>query len=422
MSRNREVDRHVQVAYDEQYTVTVQENEPLALGGGIPVRRSFLPFHQPLVDASDEQAVVETLQSGWLTTGPRTKSFETELAAYTGSRYCVALNSCTAALYLALEAARVGSGDEVITSPITFAATANVIVHRGARPVFVDVQPDTLNIDPGAVDAAITARTKAVIPVDFAGQPCEIDRIMALGEQHGFTVIEDAAHALGAEYKGRRVGGLADMTCFSFYATKNITSGEGGALTTDHANWAERVGIMALHGISRDAWKRYGDAGYQHWDIIAPGYKFNMFDVQAALAKSQFSKIERFRARRTALKARLDAGLRDLPEITLPKERPSVQHAYHLYPVIVRTEALNADRDVVMNAIQAENVGVGVHFRAIHLQTYYAETFGFTRGMCPNAEYYSDRTISLPLYPKMTDRDADDVVNAVRKVISHYRR
>jgi dTDP-4-amino-4,6-dideoxygalactose transaminase len=412
---------NAQVAYDERDTVTIQASETLALRGGTPVRSSFLPFHQPLIDAADEHAVIETLRSGWLTTGPRTRSFETALASYTGSRHCVAVNSCTAALHLALEAAGIGVGDEVITSPITFASTANVIVHRGARPVFVDVEPDTFNIDPAAVQAGITDKTKAIIPVDFAGHPCELDSLVALGARHGLTVIEDAAHAIGAEYKGRRVGGIADMTCFSFYATKNITSGEGGALTTNDSGTADRIAIMALHGISRDAWKRYGTDGYRHWDIIAPGYKYNMFDVQAALVRSQFEKMERFHSRRIVLKTRLDAGLRDLPELGLPGARPWVTHAYHLYPIIVRTELLTADRDVVMNAIQAENVGIGIHFRAVHLHPYYAETFGFTRGMCPHAEYYSDRTISLPLYPKMTDRDADDVIEAVRKVITYFR-
>ena len=386
------------------------------------MRSSFLPFHQPSIDADDERAVLETLRSGWLTTGPRTKGFEKDLAAYTGAAHCVAVNSCTAALHLALEAVGVGPGDEVITSPITFASTANVVVHRRARPVFVDVEPDTFNIDPAAIERAITPRTKALIPVDFAGQPCDLDAIMAIGARHGIPVIEDAAHAIGAEYKGRRIGGVADMTCFSFYATKNITSGEGGALTTNRQDWADRIAVMALHGISRDAWKRYGTEGYRHWDIIAPGYKYNMFDLQAALVRSQFEKMESFHRRRVAIKQRLDADLGHLPEITLPVERPWASHAYHLYPILVRTEVLSADRDTLMNAIQAENIGIGIHFRAVHLHPFYVETFGFRRGMFPIAEAYSDRTISLPLYPKMTDQDADDVVSAVKKVLERYRR
>ncbi len=394
----------------------------LAIDGGSPVRESFLPFHQPSIDSEDEAAVLETLRSGWLTTGPKAKRFEQVLAAYTGARHCVAVNSCTAALHLALEAAGVGADDEVITSPITFASTANVIVHRGASPVFVDVQPDTLNIDPAGIEAAITGRTKAIVPVDFGGHPCDLDPILEIARPRGLTVIEDAAHAIGAEYRGRRVGGIADLTAFSFYATKNITSGEGGALTTDNADWAERAGIMALHGISRDAWKRYSAEGYQHWDTIAPGYKYNMPDIAAALALSQFQKLDAFRARRAGLKRRMDARLGALPEITLPGERADVVHAHHLYPIVVRTEELGADRDTIMRAIQKENIGIGIHFRAVHLHPFYASTFGFRRGLLPHAEYYSDRTISLPLYPRMTDQDADDVVAAVEKVIGHFRR
>lgn len=386
------------------------------------VRSTFLPYHQPLIDADDERAVVETLRSGWITTGPRTKAFERTLAEAVGAARAVAVNSCTAALHLALEIAGVGPGDEVITSPITFASTANVIVHRGARPVFADVDPHTLNIDVASLEAAVTPRTKAIIPVDFAGHPADLDEILALAHARGLVVIEDAAHAIGAEYRGRRVGGIADMTAFSFYATKNITSGEGGALTTNNEEWAERAGILALHGISRDAWKRYSSAGYAHWDIVAAGYKYNMFDLQAALVTSQLAKIDDFWRRRVALKAHLDAGLRDLPELTLPGEKPGIRHAYHLYPVVVRTEMLTADRDVVMNAIQAENVGIGVHFRAVHLHPYYMETFGFRRGDFPHAEYYSDRAISLPLYPRMSNADADDVVAAVRTVIARFRR
>ena len=403
-------------------TVNAGSTRALAADGGSPTRASFLPFHQPSFDAEDERAVVETLRSGWVTTGPRTKQFEVELARYTGADHCVAVNSCTAALHLALEAAGVGGGDEVVTSPITFASTANVIVHRGATPVFADVEADTANIDVARLEAAITPKTKAVIPVDFAGQPCDLDAIMELCRPRGIVVIEDAAHAIGAAYRGRRVGAIADMTAFSFYATKNITSGEGGALTTNNAAWAERASVMALHGISRDAWKRYGSEGYRHWDIIGPGYKYNMFDLQGSLALSQLAKLDRFQQRRLAIKERFDDAFGAVAELQLLHERRGITHAHHLYPVIFRTERLRADRDTLMGAIQAENVGIGIHFRAVHLHPYYAETFGFRRGMFPVAEYYSDRTISLPLYPKMEDDDVDDVIGAVLKVLAHYRR
>ncbi|HXG87686.1 MAG TPA: DegT/DnrJ/EryC1/StrS aminotransferase family protein [Vicinamibacterales bacterium] len=394
----------------------------MAVEGGRPVRDSFLPFHRPWIDDRDEQSVVETLRSGWLTTGPKTKQFEKDLATYVGATHCVAVNSCTAALHLALEAVGVGAGDEVITTPMTFAATANVICHRSAIPVFVDVEPDTLNIAVAGIERAITPRTKAIVVVDFAGLPPDMDGVMAIGRRHGLPVIEDAAHSIGAEYRGRRVGGLADLTAFSFYATKNITSGEGGALTTNNEAWAERAQIMSLHGISRDAWKRFTAEGYRHWDIIGAGYKYNMFDLQAALLQTQFKKIELFWERRQALTAQLKAGFADLPEIRPLADRSYAKHAYHLFPVVLDVERLTADRDTIMTAVQKENIGVGVHYRAVHLHPFYRDTFGLERGMFPHAEHYSDRTLSLPFFPRMTAQDANDVVTVMRKVIARYRK
>ena len=394
----------------------------LAIEGGTPVRAAYLPFHRPWIDATDEASVLETLRSGWLTTGPKTKKFEADLAAYVGATHCVAVNSCTAALHLALDAVGVGPGDEVITTPMTFAATANVICHRGATPVFVDVEADTLNIDPSLVEAAITPRTKAIIPVDFAGHPAELDAVLVVARRHGLSVIEDAAHSVGAEYQGRRVGGIADLTAFSFYATKNITSGEGGALTTSSDGWAERSRVMSLHGISRDAWKRYTAEGYKHWDIIYPGFKYNMFDLQAALLQTQLQKMEQFWARRRQIVHELKVRLAAIPEVATLAERPYVKHAYHLFPIIIRTEMLTADRDTIMDAVQKENVGVGIHYRAVHLHPYYMATFGFRPGMFPRAEYCSDRTLSLPCFPAMTDADVADVAAVVDKVIARYRR
>lgn len=395
----------------------------LAIEGGSPVRETFLPYHKPFLGAEEEASILDSMRSGWLTTGPKTKAFESAIAEYVGAKHCVALNSCTAALHLGLEAVGVGPGDEVITSPLTFASTANVIVHRGATPVFADVEPDTFNLDANAFAAAITPRTKAVIPVHLFGQACDMDAIDATARKHGIAVIEDAAHAIGTEYRGRRIGGSGNLTAFSFYATKNITTGgEGGALTTNDAALAERLAIMSLHGISKDAWKRYSASGYKHWDIVYPGYKYNMFDLQAAIGLPQLEKIERFWDRRLELKARLDAGLRQIAELAFPAERDYGKHAHHLYPIVIRTEDLGVDRDAIMDAIQKENVGIGIHFRAVHLHPYYVEQWGFRRGMFPHSEYYSDRTLSLPLYPKMTDRDADDVVRVVQKVLEAYRK
>jgi dTDP-4-amino-4,6-dideoxygalactose transaminase len=395
----------------------------LALEGGRPLRARFLPFHQPFLGPEEEAEVLDTLRSGWLTTGPKSKAFERALADYVGARHAVAMNSCTAALHVALEAHGVGSGDEVITTPITFASTANVIVHCRATPVFVDVTPDTFTIDPVRIDSAITPRTRAIIPVHLAGLVCDMDAINSIARERRLTVVEDAAHAIGATYAdGVRVGASGNPTCFSFYATKNVTSGEGGALTTNDADLAERAAVMSLHGISHDAWKRYSAEGYKHWEVVYPGYKYNMPDLQAALVLPQLQKIDRFADRRRELKRRLDVGLAQVPELTVPADPPGRGHAHHLYPVLVQTERLTADRDLVMNAIQAENVGVGVHFRAVHLQRYYAERWGFHRGMLPHAEYYSDRTLSLPFYPKMTDQDADDVIAVVHKVVARYRK
>lgn len=386
-------------------------------------RDTFLPYHQPSLGPDEEASVLATLRSGWITTGPQTKQFEKELAEYVGAKHCIAVNSCTAALHLALKAIGVGPGDEVITSPLTFASTANVVVHCGATPVFADVEPDTFNLSAERFAAAITPRTKAVIPVHLFGQACDMDAISAIAVKHGITVIEDAAHAIGTEYRGRRIGGHGNLTAFSFYATKNITSGgEGGAITTDDPALAEQLAIMSLHGISKDAWKRYSNSGYQHWDIIYPGYKYNMFDLQAAVARPQLKRIDEFWQRRVAIKARFDTAFADVPELVRPAERDYGKHAYHLYPVVVRTEDLTADRDTLMNAIQAANVGIGVHFRAVHLHPYYADTFGFRRGMFPHAEYYSDRTISLPFYPKMSDQDVEDVIAVVRRVIEEHRK
>lgn len=387
-----------------------------------PVRPDFLPLHRPWIDEADEQGVLETLRSGWLTTGPKAKRFEAELSAYVGAAHAVGVNSCTAALHLALEAVGVGPGDEVVTTPMTFAATANVICHLGATPRFVDVEADTQNLDPTRLEDVIGPRTKAIVPVDFAGLPPDLDAIFAVARRHGLPVIEDAAHSLGAEYKGRRIGGLADLTAFSFYATKNITSGEGGALTTNNAAWAERAQVMGLHGMSRDAWKRYTADGYRHFDIIGPGYKYNMFDLQAALLLTQFRRIDEFWQRRRDITFRMKAGLAGVAGVGMLAERAYAKHAFHLFPLIIRTEELTADRDTVMAALQKENIGVGVHYRAVHLHPYYVERFGFTRGMFPHAEYFGDRTLSVPFFPKMTDQDIDDVIAAVKKVIARFRR
>lgn len=381
----------------------------------------FIPFHRPLLGEEEEREVIDTLRSGWLTTGPRTREFERRFAAYVNAKHAIGVNSCTAALHLALLALGITSGDEVITSPMTFAATANVIVHVGARPVFVDIELDNLNIDASKIEEKVTQRTKAIMPVHFAGHPSEMDEIIAVARKHGLAVIEDAAHAIESEYRGQKIGSIGDCTCFSFYATKNITTGEGGMVTTHNDELADRIRVLSLHGISRDAWKRYSDEGYKHWEILYPGYKYNMFDIQAALGLRQLDKVEEFWRTRKRYARIYDEAFADIPEIATLRVRPHVKSAYHLYIILVKSEAFPASRDEIMNEIQAENVGIGIHYRAVHLQPYYSGTFGFKPGDFPNAEYASDRVISLPLYPGMAETDVERVIDVVKEVISRHR-
>lgn len=397
--------------------------EQPALVGGDPVRAEFLPFALPLIGREEEEEVLDSLRSGWLTTGPKTKRFEQALADYTGARHAIAVNSCTAALHVSLAALGVGRGDEVITTAITFPATANVIIHQGARPVLVDVDPTTLNVDPAAIEQAITPRTRAIIPVHMAGQPADMDAIRAIAERHGLAVIEDAAHAIGAEYRGRKVGNLEGTlaTCFSFYPIKNMTTIEGGAILTNDDAFAERARLYTLHGISKDAWKRYSSAGYQHWDTLLAGFKYNMTDVQAALGIHQLARLETFLQLRDRYAAIYQRAFADLPEIEMLRRVSGVRHAWHLFIVLLRTERLSIDRDTFMEALRQENIGTGIHFRSLHIQPFYRQRFRYRREDLPNAAAVSDRVLSLPLYPKMTERDVLDVVEAVRKLVAAYR-
>jgi dTDP-4-amino-4,6-dideoxygalactose transaminase len=394
----------------------------LAIEGGSPVRGEFLPFHRPTIGREEETEVLDTLRSGWLTTGPRTQRFEAEFARYLGARYARGVTSCTAAMHLALVALGVGPGDEVITSPITFPATANVIVHVGATPVFADVEPATLNLDVDQLEAHITPRTKAIIPVHFAGHPCRMDALAALANKRGLAIVEDCAHAIEATFQGRHAGTWGNAGAFSFYATKSITTGEGGMLVTEDEDLAERIGVLRLHGISRDAWKRYGQEGFRHYETLSAGFKYNMYDLQAALGLAQFPKLEAFWARRRSIVQAYDAAFASIPQILRLEVKGPVHHSHHLYVVLVRTEELSRSRDEILNAIQKENVGLGVHFRAVHLQPFYRERFGFRPGQFPAAEYASERIISLPLYPAMDDRDVEDTITAVSKVVLNSRR
>ena len=375
-------------------------------------------FGSPAIGEEEIAEVVATLRSGWLGTGPRVQRFEAAFRAYVDCAHAVALNSCTAGLHLALQILGIGPGDEVITTPLTFSATANVIVHVRATLVFADVDPRTMNLDPDAVARAVTPRTKAILPVHLAGRPCDMDALMQIAQRHGLAVIEDAAHATDARHRGRPIGSIGDLTAFSFYVTKNLVTGEGGMLTTNNAAWAEEIRVKALHGISRDAWKRYSAEGFQPYDTLFPGYKYNMTDLQAALGIHQLARLEANLAVRERHWRRYDEALRGHPLLTLPAPAdPRDRHARHLYTVLLNTDRARMSRNEFIVRLKAENIGTGIHFTALHLHSYYAKTFGFTRGQFPVAEFIGDRTVSLPLSAKLTDEDVEDVIAAVFRVL-----
>ena len=395
----------------------------LAIRGGSPVRDSFLLYGKPAIQEAEIEEVVRTLRSGWLGTGPKVQEFERQFMRYTGAKHAIALNSCTAGLHLALRVLGVGPGDEVITSPMTFAATANVIVHCGARPVFADINPRNLTIDPVQVEHAITPRTKALVPVHFGGRACDMDTLQEIARRHHLSIVEDAAHATETEYHGHKVGTIGDLTCFSFYVTKNVVTGEGGMLTTNNPLLAERIRTLSLHGLSRDAWNRFSSDGYKHYEVLEPGFKYNMMDLQAALGLHQLDRVEANYQRRAFIWQQYNDAFEDLP-VFLPSadEDPGSRHALHLYTLLLNIESLSEDRDFVLQALRAENIGTGVHYTSLHLHSYYRRSFGYRRGHFPNAEWVSDRTLTLPLGPAMSEEDVDDVIVAVRKVLSHLRR
>jgi len=386
------------------------------------VREQFLPFHLPWIGEREKQLALEALDSGWITTGPKSAELARRIAALAGARHGVAMSHATGALHTALAALGVGPGDEVITSVYTFTACVNVIVHLGATPVPVDVEPDTLCLDPRAVAAALTPRTRALLPVDYAGHPCDLDAIMAIARARGLPVVEDAAHALGASLGGRPIGSIATVTAFSFYATKNLTTGEGGAAVTDDEALAGRMSLLSLHGMSHDAWKRYAQDGSWYYEVTAPGYKYNLSDVLAAVGLGQLERFEAFQRRRAEIAARYAEELAGVPEVRLPAVRPGAKHAWHLYPIALDLERLSCDRARIIAELRAENIGTSVHFIPVHLHPYFAQTYGWRPGQFPVAEDAYRRAVSLPLYPRMSDRDVADVADALRKVVAHFRR
>jgi dTDP-4-amino-4,6-dideoxygalactose transaminase len=382
------------------------------------MREELLVFGSPAIERNEIDEVVAVMESGWLGTGPKVAQFEHDFAQYKGSEYAVALNSCSAALHLSILAAGIGPGDEVITTPLTFCATINAIIHAGATPVLADIDPLTMNIDPEQVEEKISPRTKAILPVHFAGRPCEMDGLCQIADKNDLKIIEDCAHAIEAEYNGRKIGTFGDFGCFSFYVTKNIVTGEGGMVLTQCEDDAARIKMLGLHGMSKDAWKRFGDEGYKHYQVVECGYKYNMMDLQAAIGIHQLQRVEASWHRRQEIWQSYNEAFAGLP-INLPTVvEQNTRHAYHLYAILIDEQRCDMSRDQFLDAMTALNIGIGVHYLSIPEHPYYQQTFGWQPEDYPYAMKIGRKTVSLPLSAKLTNSDVEDVVNAVRGILS----
>jgi perosamine synthetase len=392
--------------------------DKLAFHGGKPVRNSLLSYGHQWIDDEDIISVIEALKGDWITQGPKIDEFEKKVAEYCGAKYGVAVANGTAALHAACAIAGISPGDEAITSPITFAATANAVVYCGGKPVFADIREDTLNIDPDEIRGKLSPRTKAILPIDFAGHPADMDEINDIARERGLVVIEDAAHALGAEYKGRRIGSLADMTVLSFHPVKHITTGEGGMVLTDNKDFYEKLRVFRHHGIV----KNMPDKGLWYYEIDSPGYNYRLTDFQCALGISQLKKLDRFIERRREIVKKYNEAFTGIAALILPVEKPYVKAVYHVYIIQLREEKLKTGRKEIFEAFRAENIGVNVHYIPVHLHPYYKRVFGHNEGDFPRAEKYYNRAITLPVFPGMSDKDIKDVIEGVNKVINYYVR
>jgi len=384
------------------------------------VGKTFISFHSPSIGEEEKGAVVEVLDSGWLTTGERAQRFEREFKEYVGAPYAVAVNSGSAALHLALSALGIGPGDEVITTPLTFCATVNAILETGATPVLADIGPD-LNISPEAVRRAVTPRTRAILPVHIAGLPCDMDALWALARHHGLLIIEDAAHAGGTYYRGRPIGaGPSDAVAYSFYVTKNLCTGEGGMVTTPSPELAERMRVLSLHGISHDAWNRYAEKGNWYYEVVECGFKYNISDIMAAIGVVQLQKLEKMVARRIEIARAYNGAFGEMPELALPPDHSDARHCWHLYILRLNLDRLSIDRAEFFNEMRSRGIGCSVHFIPIPLHPYYQRALQM-RDPCERALAEYPRLISLPLYPKMTDGDVQRVIKAVKDVVGRFR-
>ena len=379
---------------------------------------NFLIFGSPLIEEAEIEEVIACMRSAWIGTGPRVAQFESDFAAYNGVQHAVALNSCTAALHLSLLVANLKPGDEVITTPLTFCATVNAIIHAGATPVLADVDFDTMNIDPIEVERRITPRTRAVVPVHFAGRPCDMNAIMAIAQRHRIKVIEDCAHAIETEYKGRKAGTFGDFGCFSFYSTKNIVTGEGGMVLAKREEDIARLKVLGLHGMSQDAWKRFGDDGFKHYQVVECGFKYNMMDMQAAMGIHQLKRIEEYWQRRSKIWQQYMDAFVDLP-LGLPATvEENTRHAYHLFTILVDKERTGISRDHFLDRMTQEGIGVGVHYMSIPEHPYYQQTFGWKPEDYPNAMRIGRQIVSLPISAKLTENDLEDVVQSAKKAVN----
>lgn len=386
------------------------------------MRETFLPFGAPLIEQAEIDEVVASLKSGWLGTGPKVHKFEEMFKEYKGVKYAMALNSCTAALHLSMLAIGIKPGNEVILPSMTFASTANAVIHAGGKPILVDCEKDTMNMDPEDIERQITPNTKAIIPVYFAGRPCNMDRIVGMANKHNLKIVEDAAHAIEAEYNGKKTGTFGNIGCFSFYVTKNIITGEGGMAITNVEEYANKIKRLSFHGIRKDKLHSSSDKKYKHYQVIDRGFKLTMMDIQAAIGIHQLPRVEKYWERRKEIWERYNEAFKDLPVFIPPPIPNGVKHSYHLYTLLLDIDKLNITRDEFLYEMAKRNIGVGVHYIALHLHPYYQQKYGYKQGDFPNADWISDRTVSIPLSAKLTDNDVQDVINTVREIITLYRR
>jgi UDP-4-amino-4,6-dideoxy-N-acetyl-beta-L-altrosamine transaminase len=397
--------------------------QELAINGGKPVRDKLLPYGHQWIDEKDIRAVSEVLRSDWITQGPKVAEFEEKFARYVGAKYAVAVNSGTAALHAACFAAKINKDDEAITTPITFVASANCVLYQGGTPVFADIDENTLNIDLGEIKKKITRKSKALIPVDFTGLPVDLEKILQIAKDNDLIIIEDASHALGATYKGRKIGSISDMTIFSFHPVKHITTGEGGMITTNNKEYYERLKLFRTHGITKDKDKLLKYDGPWYYEMQELGYNYRLTDFQCALGLNQLKKIDKIISRRREIVKKYNSEFKNMLEIKIPQINPVDSNpAWHIYIIQLNLKRLKVGRREIFEALRAENIGVNVHYIPVHLQLYYQKKFGYHLGDFPRAENYYSRAITLPVFPKMTDKDVDDVIMAAKKVINYYKK